>query len=466
MRQSFTYIQTFFLFLFFACSSGLCQTRQYLDAPLVKSEIRIRLSPGTKTVQWAADEDNTFRNLDASSLFLTRSSIYVTYPGLNPLRLQASASVVSADDPAFATITKLIQALTTLATTIAPTPGPGALARAKCSSASLDIEDLRASLYGDNTSPEKLSGEIQTWVSAIDDSFASGANGPASIQAGIKAIKVSGDHFSKITTEASKQWANVIDCAKTATTDQVLYRLAALTAQDRTRLEQLVALQKASGELSNTLTKDYADSSKWTGGTSKDYIVSSEIKPTFDKLQNVTVKVTSAGLKVDPVTNVLLIDHQDAGSATLTVRKYSSLVPEIGVGAVLGTLKTPVYGTAKNAASQTVVAQTDTKRLSVNPTILANFVCRCGTGLLAPMIQIGVATSKDLPAILLGGGLRLFGLGKGDVALGGGAMFGWYKDLQKLKVGDVVGGTSDINSDLGYITTPKVGGFVAIQYKF
>jgi hypothetical protein len=62
--------------------------------------------------------------------------------------------------------------------------------------------------------------------------------------------------------------------------------------------------------------------------------------------------------------------------------------------------------------------------------------------------------------------VRLFGLGKGDVAIGGGAMFAWYQDLQKLKVGDVISGTNDINSDLGYISTPKVGGYFALQYKF
>ena len=82
------------------------------------------------------------------------------------------------------------------------------------------------------------------------------------------------------------------------------------------------------------------------------------------------------------------------------------------------------------------------------------------------MFQIGAATSKDLPAILVGGGLRLFGLGKGDVAIGGGAMFAWFKDLQKLKVGDVVTGTTQIDTDLGYSSRPKLGGYFAIQYKF
>ena len=83
------------------------------------------------------------------------------------------------------------------------------------------------------------------------------------------------------------------------------------------------------------------------------------------------------------------------------------------------------------------------------------------------MLQIGASTSKDLPAILTGVGLRLFGIaGKGDISIGGGAMFGWAKDLQKLKVGDVITGTKDIDADLGYAGTPHVKAYFSILYKF
>jgi hypothetical protein len=87
-------------------------------------------------------------------------------------------------------------------------------------------------------------------------------------------------------------------------------------------------------------------------------------------------------------------------------------------------------------------------------------------GALVPMIQMGAATSKDLPGILVGVGLRLFGIGKGDIAIGGGGMFSWVKDLQKLKPGGVVSGTKDIDADLGYSSRPKLGGYFVIQYKF
>jgi hypothetical protein len=80
------------------------------------------------------------------------------------------------------------------------------------------------------------------------------------------------------------------------------------------------------------------------------------------------------------------------------------------------------------------------------------------------MLQVGITTSKDVPAILAGGGLRLFGLPRGDIALGAGAMIAWVKDLGSLRVGDVVGGTVDIDADLRYAR--RQGLYAAIQYKF
>ena len=82
------------------------------------------------------------------------------------------------------------------------------------------------------------------------------------------------------------------------------------------------------------------------------------------------------------------------------------------------------------------------------------------------MLQVGSAVSKDTPALLLGGGLKLFSLGKGAFAIGGGAMIAWVKDLQTLKPGSVVTGTKDIEADLGFSSTPRIRGYLTLQYKF
>jgi len=98
---------------------------------------------------------------------------------------------------------------------------------------------------------------------------------------------------------------------------------------------------------------------------------------------------------------------------------------------------------------------------------MVNFVCRCGAGpYFEPMFQVGVAASKDVPAALFGGGLRLFSLGKGDVAVGGGLALAWVKDLSHLKPGDVVTGTKDIEQDLSFDHAPRARPYFTIQYKF
>jgi hypothetical protein len=307
---------------------------------------------------------------------------------------------------------------------------------------------------------------VKGWIDKINESFAKGLNGPQSIAAGIDEITKSTTTFGRNLDLAQKAWTEIKGCADTAAAEQKGYYEAAALSDQTSRIQQLSALTKATKQLSDLLEKQYANADKWMGPNLTDYVISDEISLSFDKMQNVTVKVASVTLKVDSPSSALSTDQQAAGSATFSVRRYSSFTPEIGVGAVFGTIKQPTYGTGKNAEGQTVVAKAPDKSLSINPTILANFVCRCGTGLLVPMVQVGAAVSKDLPSILVGGGLRLFGMGKGDIAIGGGGMFAWYKDLQKLKVGDVISGTNDINADLGYLSRPKIGGYFAIQYKF
>lgn len=232
------------------------------------------------------------------------------------------------------------------------------------------------------------------------------------------------------------------------------------------RIQQITRLAAAVKALSDTLTNQFGTADKWSGENLTDYVVSTEIAPTFALMQNVTMKVVTLSFKVDAETGVFSTEQQAAGSATFNVRRFSALATEIGVGPVFGWIKQPTYGTSTNAAGQTIVAKKQDQTLSINGAVIVNFVCRCETGLLVPMVQIGAVASKDLPGVLVGGGFRLFGLGKGDIALGAGVMGAWYRDLQKLKVGDVVSGTNDITSDLGFISRPKFGGYLTIQYKF
>jgi len=78
------------------------QTREFLDAPVVKSQIRVQWNADVKKITYAVDDDKVFRELPAGKLFLTKGSVSITYWHINPLRNQATAAITAADDPAHA----------------------------------------------------------------------------------------------------------------------------------------------------------------------------------------------------------------------------------------------------------------------------------------------------------------------------------------------------------------------------
>lgn len=207
----------------------------------------------------------------------------------------------------------------------------------------------------------------------------------------------------------------------------------------------------------------YAKPANWFDGYSADFLLlPSELKPTAEEMETVTVEISAVTYDLDKVKNVIAAKSSSAAKVSFDVRWYSRFVIEPSVGAVFGTVTQAEYGTATNAAGQTVLAKLPSKSVPVAPSVMVNLVCRCGPSLLTPMVQIGAATSKTVPAVLLGGGIRI--PGASGFAIGGGAMFAWTKDLQTLKVDQVVSGTAAIEADKGYWLT--IGGYFTIQYKF
>src|SRR5579864_1538999 len=130
------------------------QTRQFLDAPVVNSQIKVRWNAGSKTMQYALDNDTVFRTVGQDTLFLAKRGVFVTYPTMNPLSIQATASSKAVADPGFTAVTKLIDAITGVANTVAPGTLASNSAAARlapsgpCSDPATDIGNLVNSLYG------------------------------------------------------------------------------------------------------------------------------------------------------------------------------------------------------------------------------------------------------------------------------------------------------------------------------
>jgi len=453
------------------------QTREFLEAPVVRSQIRVAWDADTKTVTYAVDDDSVFRELLPAKLFLTRTSVFVTYPRINPLRVQATSSATVVEDPTRTVIAQLLETIVRVATVVrAGARGEAADAiRADAqpcpalATAHRRISDLADTLYGADSEPAAIKQQVSDWIEAIDAAYAARADGPAAIRAAVEridafvadlrnAIESARTALARIEKEASDITADDA-CSLAAST---AYHLAVLS-NPAARIEQIAALRAAARDLRDNLTRDYISRpSRWIDAVN--YKIGPEITPTAAAMQHVAVSVANLALDVSSSSGLTVAEHT-AEPATLTVRRYSPMTPEIGLGAVFGFLTAPRYGTTKNGAGETIVSRAPDARVAVAPGIIVNFVCRCRTGpFVAPMLQIGASTSADAPAILFGGGIRLFGAGKGEVAMGGGLLVGWVKDLQTLREGQVVGGTRDIEADLGY--GAKRSGYFVIQYKF
>ena len=174
----------------------------------------------------------------------------------------------------------------------------------------------------------------------------------------------------------------------------------------------------------------------------------------------------AVSIDVQASDGALTLTSSEAASAKFVVERYTKFTPEIGLGATFGFVTRPKYGTGKNAAGETIITAATPDRVSIDPTIMVNFVPTSFSG-AAPFVQLGAATSKTSPAVFIGGGWRVPGSSASNgIAVGVGLMLAWVKDLQTLQPGSVVTGTSQIESDMAFDPQPRPRFYFNIQYKF
>jgi len=453
-------------------------TREFLTAPRVTRQIRLQFE--SRGVAFDVDDDHLWRPLLPATLFVTNTEIALTVHRLNPLALQVAAGVESADDPSHADMALLLKALLQIPAIISP----GAVDAKKAAAAILGatgrgvaggesvcapvqraldlLERIHNTLYSPEVTPDTLASELSAWIAAIDES-----PGPTGIHAARQAIGDAHGRIARLVSAAQKAIDDLVarldaqpatDDACTAA-ERGIYEMVRLS-NPSARLADLRAMAKTLNGM-DTALKRFDDPAAWRGD---DYVMMS-LRPTSDRLLNVTARAVA--IKYDTSNGSLTMTGEDSRTATLTLRYFTPFAVEVGVGAVFAFVDRPKYGTHRNSRGDVTVASAGIDSVSVNPTVLLNFVCRCGgAAIVEPMAQIGASTSKETPTVFLGGGIRLFGIGRGDVGIGGGAALTWVRDLTKLEVGQTVGGTADIEKDLSFKHAPHVGSYLVLQYKF
>ena len=453
-------------------------TREFLTAPRVRHQIRLRFD--NKRVAFDVDDDRLWRPLDPGSLFVTSTEIALTVHRLNPLAMQVTAGIEAAEDPAHADIALLLTALLQIPAIVSPgsvdarkaasailgasgvSPEPGK--RCTPVQRALDLlESLHNTLYSAEVAPETIASELATWTASIE-----AAPGAAGVHTARTAIADTHATMTRLIAAAQRSINDLVrrldeDPAPAddacAAAERGIYEVIRL-ANPAARLADIRAIAKTMNGMTAAL-KRFDDPAVWRG---EDYVLAS-VRPTADKLLNVTARSSALSYGIDDGS--LTVTGEEGQTATLVLRYFTPFAIEIGLGAAFAFVDRPKYGTHKNARGDVTVASAGVDSVSVNPTVMVNFVCRCGGAtIVEPMAQIGASTAKETPSIFFGGGIRLFGIGRGDFAIGGGAVVSWVRDLTKLDVGQTVGGTADIEKDLSFSHPPRVGSYMVLQYKF
>lgn len=462
-------------------SVAQAQTQAFLQAPRVRSYVRVQADG--KELRFVLDNKNQQDPLgevmpkDQLLLASPSEAIKVLYAHFNPLKVQVTVGVTTTDDPSQTAISQLISTILAIPSIVRPGTGNAkvsAYALIPGCSQIMDAEallsTLRTTLYADL----QLAKQVKSWTDTIDAALdvQGGFKGVSDAKAAMGEFLNKKDEgltdriaaaraaISKVEAALASNASPVTSCEQIA---KDIYEGIAL-ANPKSRLTSLSLLQTAIQNLAKSL-EAFTDPQRWVD---KSYFVVTKdgIRSTPDKVQVVTIKVSSVVLTVPSTDDSVTLQTADQASGVFDLRAYGRFTAEIGVGVTFATQRRLKYGTTVNADGKTVVSQPVPATVDIQPTIMINFVCRCQLSALEPMLQVGASASQDTPSIFVGGGIRLFAMpGKGDVALGYGLTITWTKDLKTLKPGDVAG-TADIQADLAFVSQPRFGQYFGIQYKF
>lgn len=185
------------------------------------------------------------------------------------------------------------------------------------------------------------------------------------------------------------------------------------------------------------------------------------------KISLYTFTVKESGYRLSDKKEIVNVETKDALKRTLRIRKFQQFVPEVSIGTAFTFLKYNSYGTTSDSTGQQFVGTPIENTIkNLNLTTMINFNYYIPNSPLHPFYQIGVGINSGIPTVLTGFGLRSNINGIKRMAIAAGIAMSWIKELDKLKVGDKISGTDDIEKDYKYSSTPKFSPYVGLQYNF
>ena len=147
----------------------------------------------------------------------------------------------------------------------------------------------------------------------------------------------------------------------------------------------------------------------------------------------------------------------------LIFRAYEPYSFTVSTGLFYGSTSLKGFGVSTSGGDMLVTEDNIESNVAVTA-LFGNFNFGIGSRLIAPIFQLGIDPTKKHPFILLGGGL---GFPVANFAITAGGIWTFEPSLSKLKVGDKINSTTDLDKDIknNFQMKPK-GWYFGIQYNF
>ena len=460
------------LTLVFPCGAVLADaTADFLAARPVRNFVRIGfVNEKSPQLVYALDsfDENDQKTLIKDSVLRTEGEVAIYIANFNPLRDSFTVATKETPSPNYAALKAFLDDLKAFQAMLPPSGGgsqaaPG-VARTDCQI----LEDLIKTAHDALDAKELTADGLKKHVDA--------ASGLEGVNSAITNLRAASGSITKNITDARTAMKTILsdyssvagrppDKTCASVSSAILVDYISVTGSAAEVLARKAALKKAIDELVAEL-EEFTDADDWRGanGEKTDFRIT-RFTPTFENDRSVTVSAVRRSLSATNGVLTVTTSDKTKQEVSFLVKRDSFFVAERAVAGVYNHLKYPKYGTAKNAAGDTIVERSKDDYDPVNAAMMLNLVMRTRMGSVAyPMLQLGVATGKDFPGLLAGIGLRFTQPSAFSLSVGG--MITRYKDLDGvLKEGDKVAGTSDIESHLEFKNSPVVI-YGAIQVKF
>jgi hypothetical protein len=190
-----------------------------------------------------------------------------------------------------------------------------------------------------------------------------------------------------------------------------------------------------------------------------------EIPISNDDIKNVLIDITTYNIEVTDDLEIKVTETNHL-KGEMSLKNHSKISVDFGAGFLYPFgFRYDRYSTTFNSTTN----QLEVARLNpADPKVIAgamlNIIFQTKTYPVYPLLQVGVGSdyAQETPCIYGGLGLKF----PHKVSLSFGVIGGWYRELDKLKVGDVIKGEADLKNDYKYKPIKSPGFYIGIQYSF